>query len=419
MAGYVRAALIALGFLLGSMRAVTIAQSPAPLPALHYAADAPVVFATREQLAGYRFAWGPSDGTFGAIPAGDGKLTFFATGGSVFDCNQTRGANQGVFTFTGTLERVTGGDGCRKLFGPGYGPPGWTFDRNYAGGGQVVRFAAGGKSGWLMPFHAEWWWDNPARPDRKCAVGNGSSVRCFYGSLGLAISTDNGRSFKVAGEIVQPSQPRSVFMGGGKNMETGYGSFVVADANGKHLDNPPADPSSAYFYVFFGDSAPGLRGACASFICLGVARASYNELIAAALSGDPHRVARAFRKYDGASPDPWTQPATSDSPDNSGTAGTFAPLWTNEAAYEAEVLYDRAFDVYLASYQFRTGIKVRASHDLIHWSDAIGPTIEEPGRNLVYPTLVGETGDPTIGGAAPRLYFSSFPIGAFPDCGGR
>jgi hypothetical protein len=32
-----------------------------------------------------------------------------------------------------------------------------------------------------------------------------------------------------------------------------------------------------------------------------------------------------------------------------------------------------------------------------------------------YATLIGETGDPTIGGGTPRVYFSSFPVDAFPD----
>ncbi len=222
-----------LGLILSVLPAATVAQGPGNLPAIRYDAGAPVTFATHDQLASYRFAWGPSDGTFGAIPAGNGSYIFYGTAGSAFACNRTTGPNEGVFRFTGTLDRVSGGDGCKKVFGPNPGPAGWTFALNYAGGGQIVRFASGGKSGWLMPFHGEFWWDNPARPDHKCEVGFGSSVKCFYGSLGLAVSTDGGRTFKVVGEILQPSQPRAVFMGGGRNMEPGYGSLVVADANGK------------------------------------------------------------------------------------------------------------------------------------------------------------------------------------------
>ena len=129
---------------------------------------------------------------------------------------------------------MTGGNGYTKLFGPGDGPTGWVFDPDYAGGGQVVRFADNEKSGWLIPFHGEVWWKNPSTSDHKC-----NNVSCFYSSIGLAVSTDNGKTFKIVGQILQPSEPMSAFEGGGKNMMVGYGSLIVADANGKHLDIHP------------------------------------------------------------------------------------------------------------------------------------------------------------------------------------
>jgi hypothetical protein len=370
--------------------------------------SSPITFATHAQLKGYGFSFGPSDGQFGAIPADGNSYTFYGTAGSTASCAETP-KTKGVFAFIGTLDHMTGGNGCKRLFGPGDGPAGWIFDSDYAGGGQVVRFADGGKSGWLMPFHGEVWWNNPSTSNHKC-----NNVSCFYSSLGLAVSTDNGKIFKVVGQILQPSEPVSAFNGGGKNMAVGYGSLIVADANGKHIDNPPAHPSGAYFYLFYTDLLPGSPCACANNICMGVARAPYADVIAAALSGDPHQVAKVFHKYDGAPPNPWTQPATSDTPDSSGTAGKFSPLWTDEPG-GAEVIYDRSFDVYLAVYQSREGIKVRASTDLIHWSGPIGFPYNETGRTLYYPPFLGETGDPTIGGSAPRVYFSSFPTGSFPD----
>jgi uncharacterized protein (TIGR03437 family) len=393
----------------------TGARAQKPVPAISGVFGSPVTFATHAELHGYGFSFGPSDGQFGAIPAGGNSYTFYGAAGSTAACAGTKNA-KGAFSFIGTLDHVTGSNGCTRLFGPGDAPAGWVFDTNYAGGGQVVRFASGGKSGWLMVFHGEYWWQNPATTTHKCDVvgGSGSQVECFYASLGLAVSTDNGKMFKVAGQILQPSQPLSVFTGGGTNMNVGYGSLVVADANGKHLDNPPADASSAYFYLFYLDLLPRSPGVCNTAVCMGVARAPYADVVAAALSGDPHQVARVFHKYDGASPNPWTQPATSDTPNLSGTAGKYTPLWTDEPG-GAEVIYDSAFDVYLAVYQSGGGIKVRASSDLIHWSGAIGAPYSEPGRTLYYPTLMGETGDPTIGGAAPRVYFSSFPTGLFPD----
>jgi hypothetical protein len=380
-------------------------KSAVGLPNIRGAFGSPVIFATHDELVSYGFAWGPSDGQFGAIPVGNSYI-FYGTAGSGKSCAGTAQAEEGAFTFTGTLDHVTGSNGCRKLFGRGDGPAGWVFDKNYAGGGQVVRFSSGGISGWLMPFHAEYWWENPATSNHKC-----NNVSCFYASLGLAVSTDNAKTFNVVGQILQPSQPLSVFVGGGNNMPSGYGSLIVADANGKHLDNPPANPTGAYFYLFFNDLFPGV---CSSRVCAGVARAPYSDVVTAALSGDPHQVARVFHKYDGTSPNPWTQTSTSDTPDLSGTAGKYAPLWT-DGAIGTQLIYDRSMEVYLAIYEINAGFEVRASNDLIHWSEPITPLYSETGRILYQPTLIGERGDPTIGEQTPRIYFSSFPVGQFPS----
>ncbi|HXH41857.1 MAG TPA: hypothetical protein VNN08_24750 [Thermoanaerobaculia bacterium] len=385
----------------------------------------PVTFATHAQLVTYGFSFGPSDGSIGAIPAGNGSYTFYGSAGSSTSCTATPKVN-GTYPFNGTLDHVSGvNGGCRRLFGPGDAPSGYMFDKDYAGGGGVVRFSSGGKSGWLMPFHAEYHWQNLANPPTfLCSAGGNSAsqVPCFYSSIGLAVSIDNGQTFTVAGQIVQPSEPLSVFEGGGLNMAVGYGSLLVADANGKHLDNPPPDPASAYFYVFFGDRLQGLPGPCSNATCLGLARAAYTDVVAAVLSGDGHQVSQLFHKYDGASPNPWTQPATafvqgSPTPDLSGTAGRFMPLWSDEPAGSPIVLYDASFNVYLAVYVSGVGaeIKARASSDMIHWSEPIGVPFTEAGRALFYPTLIGETGDPTIGGPAPRVYFTSFPTDSFPN----
>ena len=381
--------------------------------AIQGAFGAPETFATHTELTGYGFKAGPSDGQFGAILQKDGTYVFYGFATSSGTCAGVQ-QGAGTYAFTGTLDHVTGMRGCKLVFGKGDGPQGWIFDKNYAGGGQVTPFSLNGKSGYLMPFHGEVWWKNPASADQKCSVTSGSSVPCFYSALGLAISTDAGQTFKVVGEILQPSQPMSVFTGSGRNMMVGYGSLVVADANGKHLDNPPAHPEAAYFYLFYTDFWPKAPGVCANNNCLGVARAPYAKVIQAALSGDPHQVATVFHKYDGASPDPWTQPATDNTPDLSGTAGTYAPLIT-DAAGGPEVIYDKSLDVYLTIMGTVKGLSVRTSSDLLHWSQPINTPYQEPGNVTMWPTFIGETGDPTIAGLAPRIYFSSFPIGTYPD----
>jgi len=367
------------------------------------------VFATNEQLSFYGFQWGPSDGQFGAIPLGGGQYAFYCSAGAKRSCAlPANGKTQGTFGFTGTLDSLTGAS-CQRLFGPGDGPPGWNFTEHYAGGGKVAPFWSGGKRGWLLVFHGEYQWSNPLTPDHWCVAGKGpGSVPCYYSSLGLAVSTDEGRSFKVAGEVYQPSQPLSVFLGGGRNMVVSYGSLVVADANGRHLDNPPPDPTKAYFYLFAMDSLPSLPGVCGRVGCAAVARAPYNDVIQAALSGDPHRVAQVFRKYDASAPDPWTQPATGDSPDQQRGSGRFASIISDGGRGGADVIYDSAFKIHLMVEQVAQGFVVRSSTDLIHWSAPIGPTYHEDGRTVFYPSFLGETGDPTIAGPSPRVYFTSF-----------
>jgi len=408
--------LLVVSLLLGCIWVLTEAQAPAAPLEVNFNVGASVTFATHAQLESYGFSWGPSDGEFGALPAGGGTYTFYGTAHSNSGCAGTPNVT-GTFTFTGTLDHVSGSNGCARLFGPGDGPSGWLFDRDYAGGGQVLPFDLNGESGWLMPFHAEYHWKNLANPPSfECQVGKTSSeVPCFYGGIGLALSTDGGKSFKVVGQIFQPNQPLSAFEGGGTNMDVGYGYLIVADANGRHVDNPSANPNGVYFYLFFSDRSPGLPGACANYSCMGIARAPYADVIAAALSGDPNKVATVFQKYDGASPNPWTQPATSDKPDLSTGAGKYAPLWSDDAPGEVSVIYDEYLNGYLAVYQSGGGIKVRTSSNLINWSQATGPVYSETGRWLYYPTLIGETGNPTVAGQMPRIYFTSFPTGGYPN----
>lgn len=127
-------------------------------------------------------------------------------------------------------------------------------------------------------------------------------------------------------------------------MPVGYGSLIVADEHGRYLDNPPLVPREAYFYLIFSDQlAAGTNGVgtCAGVNCMGIARARYEDVIRAALSDDPHRVAKLFHKFGGSFPGTWEQPATSDTPDLSGMAGSFAPLWTDGGAYQGSVIYDR------------------------------------------------------------------------------
>jgi len=50
---------------------------------------------------------------------------------------------------------------------------------------------------------------------------------------------------------------------------------------------------------------------------------------------------------------------------------------------------------------------IRTSTDLIHWSEPIGPPIDDGKRAVSYFTMLGETEEPSIAGSEPRIYFMS------------
>ncbi len=131
---------------------------------LTFTVSDPTLFMDQQQLRSYGFAAGPSDGPFGAIQNGEGHYRFLgpAWGGNKCPPEARR---EGVFAFSGTLSRVTAGQGCRILFSGGDGPAGWIFNANYSGGGQIIPIAAKGNHGWLMSFRGEYHWKNPAIPD--------------------------------------------------------------------------------------------------------------------------------------------------------------------------------------------------------------------------------------------------------------
>jgi hypothetical protein len=366
-------------------------------------------FATHAQLAELGFTWGPSDGTMGAVVDG-GSYTFFGSAQSSSTCAGSPTV-QGAFRITGSLEQLGGlpPQGCKALFTRGAAPSGWVFDRDYAGGGAVVPFRSGTTSGLLISYHGEVHWTNP--------TGNGlcNSVPCFYGGIGLAVSLDDGVTFHSVGQIIQSYQPLSVYQGGGRNAGIGYGAMVVADAAGNPLGAPPAAPSSAYLYVFYADIDPGGPGACANAGCVAVARARFDEVVAAVMPpSDPATVAALFRKFDSTASDPWSQPATSGDPTENTASGHFTPLFDDRNSALPSVIWDSVMNSYLMATQvYQAGpppavIVIRSSTDLLHWSAPLATYSPPSGHQLYYPSFIGEGGDPLVGGAAPRLFFSTF-----------
>jgi hypothetical protein len=341
----------------------------------------------------------------GAVARGGGAYDFF---GSAYGSASCEGSPkvQGAYRFTGTIDHVTGlpAAQCKVLLPEGAAPSGWIFDRNYAGGGSVIPFYRKGTSGLLMTFHGEFHW----------ACG---SVACFYGAIGLAVSVDGGATFHTVGQIIQGHPPLSAYAGGSASMGIGYGSMVLADASGKPVREPPGDAANTYLYVFYHDYDPLGPGACRWGGCVAVARARLDQVLDAVTPiarSNPATVAALFHKYDTSASVPWTEPATSGDPTEDTASGRFTPLFTDGPSYLPSVIWDEFANVYLMVYQRNVGgaqpttFIIRSSPDLLHWSPPLA-TFDPPARRQpYYPTLIGETGDPHVGAAAPRLFFSTF-----------
>src|SRR5215468_8149437 len=92
----------------------------ADVPNIKGVFGSPTTFGTHDEFASYGFAWGPADGQFGAIHRSETEYTFYGSGASARSCTKTPDSKEkeGVFAFTGSLDHVTGGNGCTSLFGP-------------------------------------------------------------------------------------------------------------------------------------------------------------------------------------------------------------------------------------------------------------------------------------------------------------
>src|SRR5262245_7428516 len=250
------------------------------------------------------FKFGPVDGVMGGVKEGPNEYRFFGSGESLNTsaCPGTPGV-QGAFAFTSNLSASppTFTSDCEALLQPS-GPLVETgivgpYDRNYLGGGPAMRVThPDGRRGVILVYHSEVQWYD----DGPCATG---TTLCFYGTLGMAFSSDDGVTFQKLGLIIQAHISRATFhtapfLGG--NVPIGNGPFVLGDASGNVVDPRTADPNQTYIYVFYVDNQEDLGSAdpCApSKACLAVARAPLSAVIEAAFANDGTTLTGLFKKY--------------------------------------------------------------------------------------------------------------------------
>lgn len=373
---------------------------PAPVFSLQLGQENPLL--TTAQRASFGLQYGPPDGTLGVLLT-SGTYTFFAAARSSSTCTGSP-LTQGTYRLGGTLTAITAPYGCNALIQPGGDPNGYTFDRDYAGGGPVLPISSStGQPGILHIYHGEW-------HGGTCA---NTSV-CFYASLGMALSTDGGATFTKLGEIVQPYVSRASVIASSENLDVGGGTLIVADQNGQYIPNlAAADPANVYLYIFYSDRDPTASTVtpCAQNSCIALARALLSDVVAAAFAGNTAQFPTLFHKYyQGA----FTEPATSGDPNAANPAGHYTPVVADAGSFPT-VLYDSSIHQYLMAYTTgNDAIVMRRGDNLLTWSDPIATgAISQPGESILYPTLVGEGSDPYTGNGNPWLFYVHAPT--WPD----
>jgi hypothetical protein len=378
----------------GGGQSTTTSPSPPSVFTVHPGAESAVL--TTSQRAGLGFQSGPPDGTIGVLSHG-GAYTFFMAAESSSSCGGTP-STQGTYRFGGSLTSISAAYGCSAEVTPSSDgdPNGYTFDRDYAGGGPVLAVTSStGAAGILHIYHGEW------------QGGTCSELgKCFYASLGMAFSKDGGATFLKLGEILQPYVTRSSIIDANTDLDVGGGTLVIADGEGQHISNiATADPSNTYLYVFYADVDPAAAtgGSCKQDACIAVARAPLAAVIADAFAGNTGAFPTLFRKfYNGA----FTEPGTSGDPNAARNAGHYTPVIAAGGGFPS-VLYDTRTRQYLIAYTTdNSAIAMRHASTLLSWSGPVASgAVSEGRKSILYPTLIGEGTDPTTGNGDPWLFY--------------
>jgi hypothetical protein len=253
-----------------------------------------------------------ADGPISAEPRRSGGFSFWAPNGG--DVART----------SGKLSRPAAvvHDPSKPIPHPGYP------DIGYLSGGQTYHL---GGSKRLMFVHAE-----------RYPTGD---VTVFYGTIGLALSTDDGRSWKFLGEIFRPDLSYEEFQRCRDAVNASFGQFVIAWDQGRR-----------YFYSYTIDHTDSCVTDYAVF------RAPVAEVVAAARRGE---VTVWHKLYEGG----FTESAL---------GGRFTDILPGAQTGDFAVTYNAFLDRYLFIYPHqeprRPYYEWRAaeSADGVSWSEPAG-----------------------------------------------
>jgi hypothetical protein len=367
--------------------------------------DTELPLLTPSQRSAFGFAFGPPDGTVGALPTSNGNYMFFMSANSAATCAGSP-STEGTYRLGGTLTSITAPYGCSVSMSRTMADPnGYTFDRDYSGGGPVLKISSGTNTAILHVYHGEY------------HAGTCKNGTCFYSSLGMAASFDSGATFSKIGEIVQPYVTRDYILNASKDLDVGGGTLVLADANGNYVPNAAtADPSTVYLYVFYPDLDPALPAPCATVPCQAVARAKLSDVIAATFANNTVAFPTLFKKmYNGS----FTEPGTSGDPNAATNSGHYTPVIAAAGSFPS-VIYDTVTSRWVMAYeQDNDSVHMRHGTSLTNWSttDDAGGTFTNAPNGEIYTTLIGESGNPGVSNGTPYLIYvkASVPWPSWPN----
>ncbi len=323
------------------------------------------------------FAW--SDTPLGVAHTRDGSgyLFFGSDGGCHLNCGGKTPRYGSITVSTGTLDHPLG----EPLGDPN--PPVTEFvfpvSRNlpanidYVGGGPVYRVPDGepGAGDLIIVYHAE----RPASP--------------FWSWLGLARSTDEGVTWTDLGLII-----------GGTHAYSAQGWLDIGDGNLVVVNDPKT--AQKYFYIYFPQGCfLNSTTPCSDFAYLSVARASYDEVLTASMTGAS--VTGLFQKYFKGQ---WNQPGLD------GKASELFPAVTGQTDGDPQIYWSSFRKRFIAILNNGQYTAYGESLDGLHWP-AMQVLI---GKNpqtatYAYSNAVGLGENPAILGSTFYSYYTDWALG--------
>jgi len=370
------------------------------------------VASTYQERCTLGFQFGYVDGVMGAAHTPDGLLYFgSAKSGSSATCSGPGSSpdTQGMYRLYPDANNPSHviAAACDALLYPlnkhgNLTPRGVTgpYDSDYLGGGPTMEIADGDKKLILLTYHSEFQYGE-ARP---------GLANLFFGTLGLAVSTDHGATFRKLGEIIQPRSSRKAWIRDfpDKALSIGNGPFILGDENDRPVSPNHADPEKTYIYVYYIDQD---KDVCNGDQCLAVARARLADVINAVHDPNTSTVPYLFRKYYNGKFD---EPAATTDPNNNIPSGRYSPILS--AVFSPSIIYEPVTQSALLAYQVPNEhtIAFRMSGNLVNW-DSTKPiaTLDERKQSfwVRYPSLI-QTGAGERNDSQLWIFYTHDPEGS-------